>query len=110
MKTDDRNDHFENWTPLHSDPVARLFSWEDCCFRKMKDGWMFLWQPPGNQYSKGFAGYDQVEAFDKMVDWLEHRRKLAFKELKLGKTLTDITVTIGQPNKKQNKDICSVRI
>ena len=27
------------------------------------------------------------------------------KELKLGKTLTDITVTIGQPNKKQNKDI-----
>ena len=84
VKTDDRNDHFENWTPLHSDPVARLFSWEDCCFRKMKDGWMFLWQPPGNQYSKGFAGYDQVEAFDKMVDWLDHRRKIAFQELKKG--------------------------
>ena len=26
-----------------------------------------------------------IEAFDKMVDWLEHRRRLAFKELKLGK-------------------------
>ena len=84
VKTDDRNDHFENWTPLHSDPVARLFSWEDCCFRQMKDGWMFLWQPPGNQYSKGFAGYDKVEAFDKMVDWLDTRRKLAFKGLKKG--------------------------
>ena len=45
---------------------------------------MFLWQPPGNQYSKGFAGYDKVEAFDKMVDWLDTRRKLAFKGLKKG--------------------------
>tara|TARA_B100001564_G_scaffold357849_1_gene375046 strand:+ start:2045 stop:2218 length:174 start_codon:yes stop_codon:yes gene_type:complete len=51
----------------------------------MKDGWMFLWQPPGNQYSKGFAGYDKVEAFDKMVDWLDHRRRQAFRELKKGK-------------------------
>ena len=37
---------------------------------------------PGNQYSKGFAGYDKVEAFDKMVDWLEQKKKVAFKELK----------------------------
>ena len=85
VKTSDRNDHFEDWRPFKDDPVARLFSWEDCCFRKMKDGWMFLWQPPGNQYSKGFAGYDQVEAFDKMVDWLDLRRKIAFKELNKGK-------------------------
>ena len=54
VKTSDRNDHFEDWRPFKDDPVARLFMWEDCCWRKMKDGWMFLWQPPGNQYSKGF--------------------------------------------------------
>jgi len=51
----------------------------------MKDGWMFLWQPPGNQYSKGFAAYDKVEAFDKMADWLDKRREEAFKELKNNK-------------------------
>ena len=85
VKTSDRNDHFENWRPFKDDPVARLFTWEDCCFRQMKDGWMFLWQPPGNQYSKGFAAYDKVEAFDKMADWLDKRREEAFKELKNNK-------------------------
>ncbi len=88
VKTSDRNDHFEDWRPFKDDPVARLFTWEDCCFRKMKDGWMFLWQPPtgvGQQYSKGFAGYDKTEAFDKFADWIMARRREAFEELKKGK-------------------------
>ena len=85
VKTSDRNDHFESWKPFKEDPVARLFSWDDCCFRKMTDGWMFLWQPPGNQYSKGFAAYDKVEAFDKFYDWLDDRRKQAFREIDKGK-------------------------
>jgi hypothetical protein len=87
VKTSDRNDHFENWRPFKDDPVARLFTWEDCCFRKMKDGWMFLWQPPvgvNQQYSKGFADYDKLGAFDKFADWLSHRRAEAFKEIAKG--------------------------
>jgi len=87
VKTSDRNDHFENWRPFKDDPVARLFTWEDCCFRKMKDGWMFLWQPPvgvSQQYSKGFADYDKTGAFDKFADWLNQRRAEAFKEIAKG--------------------------
>jgi len=61
--------------------VARLFTWDDCCFRKMKDGWAFVWQPPDSpDYTKAFAAYDKVDAFDKFCDWLEIQKITYFKE------------------------------
>lgn len=61
--------------------VARLFTWDDCCFRKMKDGWAFVWQPPDSpDYMKAFAAYDKVDAFDKFCDWLEIQKITYFKE------------------------------
>ena len=56
--------------------VARLFTWDDCCFRKMTDGWAFVWQPPDSpDYMKAFAAYDKVDAFDKFCDWLEIQKR-----------------------------------